>query len=114
MALNLSSQESIRKITLDDLIEDSVERGDATALAWLEEQANTMKTRTKKDGTVYEVRKSIVEIRPEYLKRFLDYTSDAKKALEEAKRKKKEGKQREIDDKFSKAKARLQKNNKKK
>lgn len=93
----------ITKLTLDDLIADAVARKDRAALEWLKEEANKMKKRTKEDGTTYEVRKSIVEIRPAYLKDFLGYQSKSEAAKEKAKAQKKARAQQKIDDAFAAA-----------
>ena len=54
MAINLSSQEEIRKLTLKDLIADAVERKDKDALKWLQEESAKKVERKREDGTVYE------------------------------------------------------------
>ncbi len=97
----------LNKLTLDDLIADAVARKDRAALKWLQEQANEMKTRKKEDGSTYEVRKSIVEIRPAYLKDFLKYQSKSEAAKEKAKEAKKAKAQKKIDDAFAAAFAEL-------
>lgn len=107
MALDLTSRESINKITLDMLIADAVERNDEEALKWLQTEATTKKERTKADGTKYEVNKSIVEIRPAYIKKFLDYKPKSTLSAEQAKARKQEKKQKELEDKFTKAFAQL-------
>lgn len=113
MALDLSSREAINKITLDNLIEDAVERGDEDALKWLLNEAKKTKERTKADGTKFEVRKSINEIRPLYLAKFLKYKSKNKMSAELAKARKRERMERELDNKFADALQRLQANKKK-
>ena len=107
MALDLSSRESINKLTLDNLIADAVERGDKDALEWLQKEATSKKERTKADGTKYLVNKSIVEIRPAYIKKFLDYKPTSTLSAEQAKARKQEKKQKELEDKFAKAFAQL-------
>ena len=107
MALDLSTRESINKITLDDLIGDAVERGDIKALKWLQEEATSTKERTKSDGTKYKVNKSIIEIRPAYIKMFLNYKPKSTLSAEQAKARKKEKKQKELADKFAQAFAKL-------
>jgi len=97
----------LNKLTLDDLIADAVARKDRKALEWLQREANKMKTRTKDDGTTYEVRKSIVEIRPAYLKEFLKYQSKSEAAKEKAKAQKKAKAQQKINDAFEAAFAEL-------
>ena len=81
MAINLSSQEEIRKLTLKDLIADAVER-------------------KREDGTVYEVDKSIVSIRAEYIKKFLDYKPASTLSKEMAKARKREKREKEREDMF--------------
>ena len=109
MAIDIKNQEAIKKLTLDDLINDAVERGDSKALDWLEKEANTLKTRTKTDGTKYEVKKSIVEIRPLYLAKFLEYKPKGNRNSELAKKRKKEEQQKKLDNKFAAARAKLAK-----
>lgn len=109
MAIDLTKPEEFKKLKIDDLIADAVERNDLEALEWLHTQSNMMKTRTREDGTTYEVRKSIVEIRPNYLKTFLGYKSKGAAAKERAKQAKKDKAQRELDDKFAAAFAKLKK-----
>ena len=109
MAIDIKNQEQIKKLTLDDLINDAVERGDAEALDWLEKEANTKKTRTKADGTKYEVNKSIVEIRPLYLKKFLNYQPKGNRNSNAAKERKKAEQQKKLDNKFAAARAKLAK-----
>lgn len=109
MALDISSQDAIKKITLDNLIDDAVERKDSKALDWLEKEANTKKTRTKADGTKYEVNKSIVEIRPLYLKKFLGYEPKGRGSSDAAKARKKQEAQKKLNKKFEDARAKLTK-----
>lgn len=93
----------LNKLKLEDLIADAVERKDVAALEWLQVEANSMKQRTREDGTKYEVRKSIVEIRPAYLKKFLGYTSKSEASKERNKAQKKAKAQAALDDKFAAA-----------
>lgn len=109
MAINLNKPEEFKKLKLEDLINDAVEREDMEALKWLQEKSNTMKTRKREDGTTYEVRMSVVEYRPQYLKEFLKYKPVATPSKEKAKQAKKDKAQRELDDKFAKAFAKLKK-----
>lgn len=97
----------LNKLTLEDLIADAVERKDVAALEWLQTEANSMKQRTRDDGTKYEVRKSIVEIRPAYLKQFLGYTSKSEVSKQKARAAKKEKAQKALDDKFAAAFAQI-------
>lgn len=97
----------LNKLKLEDLIADAVERKDVAALEWLRNEANSMKERTREDGTKYEVRKSIVEIRPAYLKEFLGYTSKSEASKQKAKAAKKAKAQQALDDKFAAAFAAL-------
>jgi hypothetical protein len=109
MAIDIKNQEAIKKLTLDDLIADAVERGDAKALNWLEKEASTKKPRKKADGTKYLANKSIIEIRPLYLKKFLEYKPKASRSSEEAKKRKREEKEKELKDKFAEARAKMAK-----
>lgn len=107
MAIDIKNQEAIKKLTLDDLINDAVERGDIKALDWLEKEAHTKKPRKKADGTTYEANKSIIEIRPLYLKEFLGYKAKSSRASEEAKKRQKAEKEKKLNDKFAEARAKL-------
>ena len=107
MALDLSSRESVNKITLDALIADAVQNGNKEALEWLQKEATSKKERTKADGTKYLVNKSIVEIRPAYIKMFHNYKPQSSLSAEQAKARKQEKKQKELEDKFAKAFAQL-------
>ena len=100
MAINLSSQEEIRKLTLKDLIADAVERKDKDALKWLQEESAKKVERKREDGTVYEVDKSIVSIRAEYIKKFLDYKPASTLSKEMAKARKREKREKEREDMF--------------
>lgn len=105
-AIDMATQE-LNKLTLEDLIKDALARKDKDALEWLKKEANKMKSRTKEGGGTYEVRKSIVEIRPAYLKKFLGYQSKSEAAKQRAKEAKKAKAQKKIDDAFDAAFAAL-------
>lgn len=107
MAINLSNQEAIRKLTLTDLIDDAVERNDKDALEWLKVESGKKVERRKEDGTVYEVDKSIVSIRAEYIKKFLDYKPASTLSKEAAKARKREKREKERADLFAAAFAKL-------
>ena len=108
MAIDLNNLEACRKLTLKDLVADAVERKDKKALAWLKEQSETMVDRTKEDGTTYKVNKSIVSIRAEYFKKFLNYQPKGKISAEQAKQRKREKKAKEVADMFADAFAMLE------
>ena len=107
MAINLSSQEEIRKLTLKDLIADAVERKDKDALQWLKEESAKKVERKREDGTIYEVDKSIVSIRAEYIKKFLDYKPASMLSKEMAKARKREKREKEREAMFADAFAML-------
>ncbi|MDY3764014.1 MAG: hypothetical protein SO031_07775 [Candidatus Ventricola sp.] len=109
MAIDLNNIESCRKLTLNDLVKDAVERKDKEALVWLQEQSTTMVNRTKEDGTTYQVNKSIVAIRAEYFKKFLNYKPKGKLSAEQARQRKREKKAKEVADMFADAFAMLDK-----
>lgn len=94
MAIDITSKEAIRKLTLKDLVADAVERKDIDALRFLEDESTRKETKTKEDGTTYEASINIIKIRTEYLKKFLHYvpqselSKDAKRAQQKAKREK--------------------------
>lgn len=94
MAIDISSKEAIRKLTLKDLVADAVERKDIKALRFLEDESTRKETKTKEDGTTYEASINIIKIRTEYLKQFLGYvpqsalSKEAKKEQQKAKREK--------------------------
>ena len=105
--IDLTQPGTFKNLKLDDLINDAVERNDMEALKWLQEQANSMKERKREDGTTYQVRMSIVEIRANYLKDILKYKSKSEAAKERARQAKKDKDQKELDDKFAAAFAKL-------
>jgi len=74
MAIDITNQELIRKLTLQDLIDDAIERKDKNALRWLEDEAFKQVTRKKKDSDeTVEVTNPIITIRAAYLRKFLGY-----------------------------------------
>ena len=101
--IDISKPDTFKKLTIDDLIADAVERKDVKALKWVQKEANSTKERTRDDGTKYEVRKSIVEIRAAFVKDFLGYKSKCEAANERARQAKKEKSQKQLDDKFAAA-----------
>lgn len=103
MAIDITKPATFNNLKLNDLIADAVERKDEKALKWLKEQANTMKDRTRNDGSTYKVRKSIVEIRAEYVKKFLGYTTESEAAKARARQAKLDKAQKKIDDAFADA-----------
>lgn len=106
MAIDITNPDSFKKLTLKDLIADAVERKDGKALKWLQEQANEKKERSK-DGTKYFVRKSIVEIRAAYVKKFLNYKTQGAVSKEKARAAKEAKVQKELDRMFAEAFAQL-------
>lgn len=96
--LDTSSQEAIRHITMDDLIDDCVARKDIDALRWLEDERQKEETRTnKKTGKTYTVNRSLVSIRAEYLQKYYRYEPKSSSTT------KREQRQKELDDKFAAA-----------
>jgi len=89
MAIDLTNQEALRKLTLEDLVADAVEKQDIDALRFLEDEASQTDKRTnKKTGVEYEVPRSIVSIRAKYLRDYCGYTPkrpDASKSKEKKK-----------------------------
>lgn len=81
MAIDITNTVAIRKLTLQDLINDAVERNDKEALRWLEDESSKQVTRKKKNSEeTVEVTKPIISIRSEYLKKFLGYTPQPAKS----------------------------------
>lgn len=74
MAIDITNTEALRKLKLQDLVDDAVERNDKDALRWLEDESSKQVTRKKKnsDETV-EVTKPIITVRAEYLKKYYNY-----------------------------------------
>lgn len=107
MAIDISKIEEFRKLKLEDLIADAVERNDKKALEWLKEESSKKDTRTRTDGTTYEVDKSIVSIRANYLKEFLGYKPASTLSKEAAKARKREKKEKEREELFANAFAKL-------
>ena len=71
--IDTTNQAAIQKITLKDLVDDAVERNDKPALRWLEDESDKQIERKKSDGTINMVDKTIVAIRAEYLRKYLEY-----------------------------------------
>lgn len=90
--IDITKPETYKKAELPDLIADAVDRNDMEALKWLEEESGKLKERTRADGTKYMVKKSISEIRPDYLKKFCGYKtkSSLSKENEKARKRQKE------------------------
>lgn len=101
--IDTNKPETFKTLTLKDLVADAIQRKNKDALEWLQTQANTMKERSRDDGSKYEVRKSIVEIRAEYVKKFLGYETKSAASKKKAQQAKKEKAQKEIDDLFANA-----------
>lgn len=79
MAIDITNQEAIRKLTLKDLVADAAERKDKAAFDWLKEQANATVERTQENGKKIIVSKPLISIRAEYLRKFLNYNPNANK-----------------------------------
>lgn len=107
MAIDISNHDEIRKLKLEDLVADAVERKDKKALEWLKEESAKKDTRKREDGTTYEVDKSIVSIRAKYLKDFLGYKPASARSKEEAKARKREKREKEREAMFADAFAKL-------
>lgn len=105
--IDLTNPAEFKNLKLDDLIADAVERKDRKALEWLKDQATTTKKRTRDDGTTYEVKRSIVEIRANYLKEILKYKSKSELAKEKERQAKRDKAKKELEDKFEAAFAKL-------
>ena len=103
MAIDITNMTAIRKLTLDDLIDDAVERGDMDALRFLEDESGKKITKTKEDGTTYEINNPIISIRAEYLKKYLGYVPQSKKNAEEKKNADKAKREKARADKFAEA-----------
>ncbi len=102
--IDINDREKIRKLTLEDMVNDAVERNDKKALRWLEDQSKEKTIRTRKDGTTYEVDKTLLAIRAEYLKKYLGYEPLSKKQNNErAKEKARKDKEQKRHDLFAKA-----------
>ena len=102
MAVNPMDTESYRKTTLEDLVNDAVERKDVEALKWLQKESNKKVDRLK-DGVVMKVNKGVPAIRAEYAKKFLGYKPSKSKAAEKARQAKKEKAEKKRQDMFAKA-----------
>ena len=50
MAIDIKNQEQLRKLTLEDLVNDAVERKDKDALRWLEDESSKEVPVKDKDG----------------------------------------------------------------
>lgn len=111
MALN-PNDTTYNDATLDDLINDAIERGDIEALNWLDTESGTFVER-KRNNKVIKVRKSISKIRAEYRTTFLDYKADNKKSAEIARQRKAKEEEAKRKAKFEEARKRLAENKKK-
>lgn len=107
MAIDITNTAELKNLKLEDLVQDAVERGDKKALNFLKEQANSMVTRKRENGTTYEVHKSITAYRAEYLKKFCGYQPKSANAKNQAKKRKAEQKQTALDKLFDEAFAKL-------
>ena len=87
MAIDIKDQMAIRKLTLDDLIEDSIERNDREAFRWLEDESFKTTTRKNKAGEDIVVSKPLITTRAEYLRKFLGYVPAPNKAYNREKEK---------------------------
>ena len=103
MAINLEDQSAIRKLKLQDLVDDAKERKDKKAIEWLIKESSKSVTRKREDGTTYEVDMSIVSIRAKYLKDFLKYKSKGKASAEALRAKKRAKRQEEREKMFADA-----------
>ena len=103
MAIDITNQEAIRKLTLENLIADAAERKDKPAFDWLQEQVKSTVERTQENGKVITVAKPLISIRAEYLRKFLNYNPNANKGNSAAaKAKAKAKREKEINDMFGK------------
>ena len=103
MAIDINNLESLRKLSLKDLVEDAVERKDIKALRFLEDEANKKETKTKKDGTTYEATPNIIGIRTAYLKTYLGYVPKSELSKEEKRAQQKKKREKEKADMFAEA-----------
>lgn len=95
--IDIKDQAAIRKLTLEDLINDAVERNDKEALRWLEDEAFKMVERKKKDSDeTVEAANPIISIRAEYLRKFLGYVPSYKTYNKEAARAKREAEKKAL------------------
>lgn len=106
--LNPADIEVYRKTTLDDLINDAVERKDKKALLWLQTESAKKVDRVKSDGTIVKVNQTLPHIRADYAKKFLHYTNRSKASAEIQRKRKAEKKEKERQEKFAKAFALLE------
>lgn len=107
--IDVSNPDSIKAIkSVDVLIEDATERKDIKALTWLQAEAYSTKTRKRDDGTTFEVKKSITEIRAAYIKKFLNYRTKSEASKAKSKQAKKDREKERLDEAFAKAFALLE------
>lgn len=112
MALNPNDNAVYNKATMDDLINDAVERADLDALDWLDKQSVATIERTRK-GTKQVVKKGISAIRAEYRVKYLNYKASNKLAMAKAKERKAKKEEEARKAKFEEARKRLLENQKK-
>lgn len=79
MAIDINDLNAIRKLTLEDLKNDTFERDDEEAFEWLDKaRKETVERHHKKDGSVSVGKRTIQSIRSEYLQRYLNYQPKSK------------------------------------
>jgi len=106
--IDITNPDSIKAIKkVEQLITDAVERNDIEALKWLQAEAYATKTRKREDGSTYEVKKSITEIRAAYIKKFLNYKTKSEASKARSKQAKKDKEKEQLDNAFAKAFAKL-------
>ena len=112
MALNPNDNAVYNKATIDDLINDAVERGDIEALNWLDKESGTTVERKRK-GQVIKAKKNISQIRAEYRVKFLDYKPNNKVSVNLARERKAQKEEEARKAQFEQARKLLEANTKK-
>lgn len=100
--------EEYKKATLADLVDDAVARRDLKALDFLDTESAKKETRTR-NGMNIKVSKNMLAIRAEYAKKFLGYKPKSKMSAEALRKRKQEKAEKERQDLFAQARAKLQK-----
>lgn len=110
MAIDITNQEQLRKLTLQDLVNDAVERKDKDALRWLEDESGKEVPVKDKEGNPTGKMKPnpLISYRAVYLEKFCGYKkADNKVYSEAAKAAAKAKREAEKKDMFAKAFAQL-------
>ncbi len=98
--------EEYKKVTLIDLINDAIARGDSKALSFLDTESAKKDTRTR-NGQNIKVQHNIATLRADYAKKFLGYKPKSSKSAEQARKRKQQEAEEQRNKLFEEAFKRL-------